>query len=195
MGRPGSHYGAEPGGEGGPYTPGYPQPPDQAFPAYPPTYPQGNGGYPGGYPQPVHMPLPPPVEKRKRRKWPIFVALILVGLVFLGAAGWRIYATKTRFTPTALPSAEPTPGPVLSSYAGSTLPNADTLRTQLDPLVTGSDLGKHVNVSVVDLATGQVLYERSPGETAIPAPNMTPNCLRVTKPRASKSCLSFSNES
>jgi D-alanyl-D-alanine carboxypeptidase/D-alanyl-D-alanine-endopeptidase (penicillin-binding protein 4) len=109
----------------------------------------------------------------KRRRWPYILAVLLVGLAFLGAAGWRIYTTNPRFAkPAEVAAPEIVPGPVLGQLAGATLPNPATLRPGLDPLVTGSILGPHVNVSIVDLRTGQVIYERNPADSAIPASNM-----------------------
>ncbi len=109
----------------------------------------------------------------KRRRWPYVLAVLLIGLAFLGGAGWRIYATNPHFAkPSEVSAPEVIPGPVLGQLSGATLPNPATLRTQLDPLVTGSVLGPHVNVSVVDLRTGQVIYERNPADSAIPASNM-----------------------
>lgn len=117
-----------------------------------------------------------PVEKAppvgKRRRWPIFVAITLVGLVLLGVAGWRIWIDGPKFaSPSASQSAEVTPGPVLARLSGSGAPSGGTLAQQLEPLVLGSDLGKKVSVSVVDLRTGQVLYERDPANMVIPASN------------------------
>ncbi len=129
-----------------------------------------------GYPQPVHKVAPPPVEngageKKRRRVWPVLVSVALVGVLVLGVGGWRWWQNRAKFAaPAAATIAEPMPGPVLERLTSAPSAGA-TLGEQLEPLVTGSVLGKNVSVSVVDLRTGKVLYERDPTNTVIPASN------------------------
>lgn len=173
MGRPGSHYGAEPGDEAGSPGAGYPQGVEQPGQSYPRSYPQPPTPQQGSYPQVVHSDGAGPVEKRRRRRWPILVAVMLVGLLLLGAGGWRWWQARVQSaTPSPSGNAEPLPGPVLAQLAAGTgVPNGSILSQQLEPLINGSELGKRVSVSVVDLRTGQVIYERDPSNTVIPASN------------------------
>lgn len=105
--------------------------------------------------------------------WIVTGCLLLLTVLAGGGLVWLkpdLFRTTMVF-PTASPSAEPTPGPVLAAApAGSGL-SASTLRQRIEPLVVDSVLGKTVRVSVVDLRTGQVLYERDPDETVVPASN------------------------
>lgn len=83
-------------------------------------------------------------------------------------AGWL---GKDSAQSTASPQpAEPSPLPVLAAASTSApQPAAAGLRTALDPLIEGSALGKRVNVSVVDLATGASLYDRRGDVPTVPA--------------------------
>lgn len=60
--------------------------------------------------------------------------------------------------------------PVLASLSGDApVPTADVLATRLTPLVTGSALGGGATASVVDVATGEVLFEQEAAAPVTPA--------------------------
>lgn len=151
--------------------PGYPQAHEQGFSGFPPTYPQAQSPRTSTYPQPVHNPAVQPVDKPRRRRLPIYITALVVGLLLLGFAGWRVWDNQPKFAPPPPTVAEALPGPVLAGLGSSSIPSAAVLRAQLEPLVTQSDLGRDVSASVVDLRTGQVLYERNPTNMAVPASN------------------------
>ncbi len=99
------------------------------------------------------------------------LALALVGVAVFRpgpVAGWLGSGNdgvNSQPTPT-----EPAPAPVLAA-AGATAPapTVDGVRAALDKLVTASALGDRVNVSVLDVATGQSLYDHGPDELTVPA--------------------------
>ena len=62
------------------------------------------------------------------------------------------------------------PGPVLAA-AGTRPPSTAGLAAQLQPLMTGTVLGNSIRVSMVDLRTGQPIFERDPGVATTPASN------------------------
>ncbi len=103
--------------------------------------------------------------------WKILLPVALVGVLLVGVGGWQWWQNRAKFAgPAPAASAEPTPGRVLERLAGAA-PTGASLKEQLEPLVVGTVLGKNVSVSVVDLRTGKVLYERDPTNTVIPASN------------------------
>jgi D-alanyl-D-alanine carboxypeptidase/D-alanyl-D-alanine-endopeptidase (penicillin-binding protein 4) len=112
---------------------------------------------------------------RKRIFWFSGLAVLLLavaGLVFVvrpgPVDGW-LAADPTR-SPTARATPEPTPTPVLAAAeSGGTEPTAAGIKAALDPLVTAKALGTKVNVSVVDAATGDALYQRNPDTMTTPA--------------------------
>jgi D-alanyl-D-alanine carboxypeptidase/D-alanyl-D-alanine-endopeptidase (penicillin-binding protein 4) len=65
---------------------------------------------------------------------------------------------------------EPTPTPVLAlaDNAGPP-PSAAALRAAIEPLVRARALGSVVNVSIVDVGTGDALYQRNPDTRTTPA--------------------------
>jgi len=141
-------------------------------------------------PAPPHKPQsapPPPPERgpeqpeRKRRRGLvatfIVVVLLLAGLV-AGAAivrpgpveGWL--GDSSAPTPTAAgpETPEPPPAPVLVAAAtDSPAPTAAGVKATLDPIVAGAGLGGSVNISVVDVATGDELYVRGADTPTVPA--------------------------
>lgn len=73
-------------------------------------------------------------------------------------------------TPSAGPAPEPTPTPVLAAAGiGGTAPTAQGVETAIGPLVGAPALGSRVNVSVVDAATGDPLYEKNADTKTTPA--------------------------
>jgi D-alanyl-D-alanine carboxypeptidase/D-alanyl-D-alanine-endopeptidase (penicillin-binding protein 4) len=67
--------------------------------------------------------------------------------------------------------AEPAPKPVLAGAAATTapMPTAAGVRAAIDALVTGSGLGNRVDVAVLDVATGQSLYDHGAAVPTVPA--------------------------
>lgn len=72
-------------------------------------------------------------------------------------------------SPSAQPP-DPAPAPVLAA-AGGQAPSTAGLARRLEPLLTGTVLGNSIRVSVVDLRSGTVLFERDPGVATVPASN------------------------
>lgn len=153
---PGSQY-------NGPYY-GYPQPPEQGGSPFPRGYPQRRQPRSHSYPQVVH--------RRPRRPWIIVLLIVVVlGLGLIGVA--VVKPDLLPFGPEPVPTAtaEPPAPPVLAAGAAATLPAPDALRQRIDPLLVDSVLGDKIRISVVDVRTGQILYEREPNKIAIPASN------------------------
>ncbi|MFB6398563.1 D-alanyl-D-alanine carboxypeptidase/D-alanyl-D-alanine-endopeptidase [Polymorphospora lycopeni] len=72
-------------------------------------------------------------------------------------------------TPTADPP-DPMPSPVLDGVtANAPMPTRAGVQAAVDPLVDPQRLGGRVNISVLDIATGEVLYERGPDALTVPA--------------------------
>ncbi|HEX2773947.1 MAG TPA: D-alanyl-D-alanine carboxypeptidase/D-alanyl-D-alanine-endopeptidase [Micromonosporaceae bacterium] len=66
-------------------------------------------------------------------------------------------------------AAEPPPPPVLSTVAANApMPSPEGIRAALEPLITASGI-RRVNLSVLDVATGQPLYERGAQVMTVPA--------------------------
>jgi D-alanyl-D-alanine carboxypeptidase/D-alanyl-D-alanine-endopeptidase (penicillin-binding protein 4) len=86
--------------------------------------------------------------------------------------GW-LSPDPTR-SPEAVATPDPIPTPVLAAAAADqgTVPSSAGVRAALAPLVTAPALGRKVNVSVVDAATGQALFERNPDTMTTPASTM-----------------------
>ncbi|MEV4411631.1 D-alanyl-D-alanine carboxypeptidase/D-alanyl-D-alanine-endopeptidase [Catellatospora sp. NPDC049609] len=123
---------------------------------------------------------PPATPKKRRRRGLLVTVLTLVIALGAGLAGVAVLkpgllsgllATPDWQSPSAAPPAEPAAPPVLTALADAPMPDPAQLRTLIDPLVTGTDLGDNVSVSVVDVTSGQVLYERGPTEMITPASN------------------------
>ncbi|WP_225946411.1 D-alanyl-D-alanine carboxypeptidase/D-alanyl-D-alanine endopeptidase [Plantactinospora soyae] len=65
---------------------------------------------------------------------------------------------------------EPPPPPVLTAAGTSApAPTPEGVRAALTPLLTSSVLGDEVNISVVDAATGEALYENGQDTPTVPA--------------------------
>ena len=65
---------------------------------------------------------------------------------------------------------DPPPPPVLAAIGDSApMPTPEGIRTLIGDLVTKSGLGERVNVSVVDVATGQSLYAQGADVPTVPA--------------------------
>ncbi|MDQ7906923.1 D-alanyl-D-alanine carboxypeptidase/D-alanyl-D-alanine-endopeptidase [Phytohabitans sp. ZYX-F-186] len=130
------------------------------------------------------MAPPPPAQQppeRKRRRGlaaVIVVVLLLAGLV-AGAAIVRpgpvddwLGGDASDPTPTqaAVETPEPPPAPVLvASTDDAPEPTAAGVKAALDPVVAAAGLGGSLNISVVDVATGDQLYARGPEVPTVPA--------------------------
>jgi D-alanyl-D-alanine carboxypeptidase/D-alanyl-D-alanine-endopeptidase (penicillin-binding protein 4) len=139
-------------------------------------------------PSALHKPQPappapgaqPPERQGRRglRATLIIVVLLIVGLL-AGAAivrpgpidGW-LGGEAGAATPTeaAPETPEPPPSPVLvASAADAPAPTAAGVKAALDPVLAGAGLGGSINVSVVDVASGDQLYARGPDVPTTPA--------------------------
>ncbi|MFC0533443.1 D-alanyl-D-alanine carboxypeptidase/D-alanyl-D-alanine endopeptidase [Phytohabitans kaempferiae] len=132
-------------------------------------------------PQPAHAsgPEEPPEQPRRRglAATVVVVVLLIAGLV-AGAAivrpgpvdGWLGGGDAGPTPTTAAESPEPPPSPVLvASAANAPAPTPAGVKAALDPVVAGAGLGASLNISVVDVASGEELYSRGPGVPTIPA--------------------------
>ncbi|MEV4635818.1 D-alanyl-D-alanine carboxypeptidase/D-alanyl-D-alanine-endopeptidase [Actinoplanes sp. NPDC049548] len=82
--------------------------------------------------------------------------------------GWL--AAEPTATPSASRTPDPAPTPVLvAAGPGGTAPTADGVKAAIGPLVDAPALGSRVNVSVVDAATGDPLFEQNAGTGTTPA--------------------------
>jgi D-alanyl-D-alanine carboxypeptidase/D-alanyl-D-alanine-endopeptidase (penicillin-binding protein 4) len=120
------------------------------------------------------------VRAQRSRRGRILAISAVVGLILVGLAGVTFVVRPgpvkgwLAADPTAAPSAlitpEPTPSPVLVAAADSgTAPSAAGLKAALDPLVAAKSVGTAVNVSIVDAATGEALYQRNADILTTPA--------------------------
>lgn len=145
----------------------------------------GGATRPGEYGRPAGQTEPAPTgpkggKPRKRRKGVLITVLTLVVALGGGLGGVAVFQpdlmsnlldTPDWQSPSAAPPAEPAVAPVLAALADAPLPDAAALKKVLDPLVISSPLGSSVSASVVDVTTGEVLYERAPTEMITPASN------------------------
>jgi D-alanyl-D-alanine carboxypeptidase/D-alanyl-D-alanine-endopeptidase (penicillin-binding protein 4) len=160
--------------------PGMP-PPGMAPPGMAPAAPRGHGTPPPAAPSSPAVPPPPAPggTKRKRRRG------VLVGVVATAAALVLALAAVVAVRPKPLfdllggnssdrvldplPS-DPPPSPVLAGATGDApMPTPEGIQSALAPLVADSVLGKRVNVSVVDVATGKNLYGHGQDTPTLPA--------------------------
>lgn len=111
----------------------------------------------------------------QRRLIAVSACVVVLGLLIAGAAVVRPGPVGDWLggpEPAPSPSRPPEPEPpaVLAAGGGrSPAPTADGVRAAIDPLVRGSGLGERLHVSVLDLATGESLYQRGPDTPTVPA--------------------------
>lgn len=129
-------------------------------------------------PTPRPVPTPPtPTQTRGRRAALIgvLVALVVLALATTGVvvlrpgpvAGWLGAAPDPKESAAA--AAEPPPPPVLSTVAANApMPSPQGVQAALEPLIAASGITR-VNLSVLDVATGQALYERGAQVMTVPA--------------------------
>jgi D-alanyl-D-alanine carboxypeptidase/D-alanyl-D-alanine-endopeptidase (penicillin-binding protein 4) len=154
-----------PAGHGRSYpTPG-------GYPGQPPTDPPGSGS-------PAGRDDPEPPAGRSRRRTRLVVGLVTalalvgigVGVVVVRPGPVATWLGDDRAgTAAAEESAEPPPPPVLAAV-GSAAPEPTPagVRAAIDQLVTGSGLGD-LHVAVLDVATGQSLYDHGGAAPTVPA--------------------------
>jgi serine-type D-Ala-D-Ala carboxypeptidase/endopeptidase (penicillin-binding protein 4) len=116
----------------------------------------------------------PPLRRRPALISLVVTAFVLV-LAIAGAvlvrpgpvAGWL--GTEPSGGEGSALANEPPPPPVLSTVAANApMPSPQGIRAALDPLIAASGI-KRVNLSVLDVATGQSLYERGAQVMTVPA--------------------------
>jgi D-alanyl-D-alanine carboxypeptidase/D-alanyl-D-alanine-endopeptidase (penicillin-binding protein 4) len=84
--------------------------------------------------------------------------------------GWLADAPTPTVAPAVVDSPEPTPPPVLeAAQQGADGPTPAGVQAVLGKLIAGSGLGSHVNVSVVDVASGDSLFSAGPEVGTTPA--------------------------
>jgi D-alanyl-D-alanine carboxypeptidase/D-alanyl-D-alanine-endopeptidase (penicillin-binding protein 4) len=94
----------------------------------------------------------------------------VVGLVQPGPVKDWLGATATTAPTTAPSTPDPAPTPVLAAATETgTAPSAAKIKAALDPLVASPALGTKVHASVVDVASGSVLYSRNADTKTTPA--------------------------
>jgi D-alanyl-D-alanine carboxypeptidase/D-alanyl-D-alanine-endopeptidase (penicillin-binding protein 4) len=81
----------------------------------------------------------------------------------------RWLAADAASTPTPSATPDPTPTPVLAAATSGTAPTPEGVKAAIASLVNAPVLGPKVNVSVVDAATGDPLFDQNPGAKVTPA--------------------------
>jgi serine-type D-Ala-D-Ala carboxypeptidase/endopeptidase (penicillin-binding protein 4) len=115
----------------------------------------------------VRLPIPP--AQRRKRRWWIPVVAVVAAIAVAAAAVFLLAGDDPEPILGPLPS-DPPPSPVLAAAAtDAPTPTAAGVQAAIDPLVKGSGLGSRVNVSVVDVATGQSLYGSGQDTLTLPA--------------------------
>lgn len=145
---------------------------------YSSRYGPAGGQPPPRYPPPASSPPPPPPRPRRRFGLVTILAGALVLVLALAAVAvirpgpvdrWLGDGDNAQPTPAAAENSA-LPSPVLAgARSDAPPPTAAGIKAALDPLVADPKLGGRVFVSVVDPATGDHLYERSPATPAVPA--------------------------
>ncbi|HEY7272174.1 MAG TPA: D-alanyl-D-alanine carboxypeptidase/D-alanyl-D-alanine-endopeptidase [Actinoplanes sp.] len=118
-----------------------------------------------------------PEPSRPRRRLAVVVSVLAAVLVGLGAVLVvrpgpvdRWLAGDAAASRAAWATPEPTPTPVLAVADNvGPPPSAAALRAAIEPLVRARALGAVVNVSIVDVGTGDALYQRNPDTLTTPA--------------------------
>ncbi|HEY0698213.1 MAG TPA: D-alanyl-D-alanine carboxypeptidase/D-alanyl-D-alanine-endopeptidase, partial [Micromonospora sp.] len=119
--------------------------------------------------------MPAGRSRRKAVLVTVLAVVLVLGLAVAGlvvvrpgpVAGW-LGKGNDQVKPT--PTAEPAPSPVLAAAnASAPQPTPEGVRAAIEALVTGSGLGERVNVSVLDVASGDVLYDHGAEVPTVPA--------------------------
>jgi serine-type D-Ala-D-Ala carboxypeptidase/endopeptidase (penicillin-binding protein 4) len=117
------------------------------------------------------------VGESRTRKKRLRIALLAAAVVLLVGSGVLAvvrpgpWGKRTAPTPVAASIApDPTPSAVLpAAGAVGAAPSPWKVKAALDPLMTSAALGNEVHASVIDAASGTVLYERAADVPATPA--------------------------
>ena len=100
----------------------------------------------------------------------LVAGVAVVGVVRPGPVKGWLGATATTAPTTAPSTPDPAPTPVLAAATETgAAPSAAKIKAALDPLVASPALGTKVHASVVDVATGSVLYSRNADTRTTPA--------------------------
>ncbi|WP_246002012.1 D-alanyl-D-alanine carboxypeptidase/D-alanyl-D-alanine endopeptidase [Allorhizocola rhizosphaerae] len=116
----------------------------------------------------------PPRRRKRRRGWLIGVLalVVLLGAGMVGVALLKpdlLRPVSATPSPSAVP--EKTPAPVLVAATDGTAASMLSLQALIEPLIANSVLGRSVRVSVVDLRTGNPIYQRDASNMVVPASN------------------------
>jgi D-alanyl-D-alanine carboxypeptidase/D-alanyl-D-alanine-endopeptidase (penicillin-binding protein 4) len=101
------------------------------------------------------------------------ILVVVAGVTFAvrpgPVEGWL--ASDPTASPTAAATPDPIPSPVLAAAGADegTVPSTAGVKAAIGPLVAAPALGSRVNVSVVDAATGEALFQRNPDTMTTPA--------------------------
>jgi D-alanyl-D-alanine carboxypeptidase/D-alanyl-D-alanine-endopeptidase (penicillin-binding protein 4) len=112
-----------------------------------------------------------PVSAGGRRRW-LAVVVVVSAAVLIGLGVFLVVGRPGAGQPAgpAWATPQPTPTPVLAAAdnAGPP-PSAAALRAAIEPLIRAKALGGVVNASIVDVGTGEALYQRNPDALTTPA--------------------------
>ncbi|WP_238547204.1 D-alanyl-D-alanine carboxypeptidase/D-alanyl-D-alanine endopeptidase [Actinoplanes friuliensis] len=101
----------------------------------------------------------------------MFVVIAAAGVLVVRPGpveGWL--AAEPTTAPTVAPTPDPTPTPVLAAVdTTGTAPTPEGVKDAIGPLVKAPALGNQVNVSVVDTATSESLFEQNADTMTTPA--------------------------
>ena len=101
----------------------------------------------------------------------LIVGIAVIGLVRPGPVRHWLPAAESTSPPTTVPSTpDPTPTPVLAAASDTgKVPSAAAVEAALDPLIRSARLGSTVHATVLDVASGELLYARNADVPTTPA--------------------------
>jgi D-alanyl-D-alanine carboxypeptidase/D-alanyl-D-alanine-endopeptidase (penicillin-binding protein 4) len=141
------------------YGEGFPSYPEREYDSYDEDWDYETG-------QPVEQ---RPRRKSRRRRW--IAAAVVVVLAGVGAGWYATRSLKPAPTWVASPTEEPTAvAPVLGELnADAPEPSVAGIAARLQALLADARLGGHVAASVVDVESGQPLFDKNGGSPMVPA--------------------------
>ena len=98
----------------------------------------------------------------------VIVGVAVVGLVQPGPVKGLLAGEESKAPTTAVPP-DPAPTAILQAASGGQQPDPAKVKVALDPLVNSAALGDNVHVSVLDVASGSVLYAQDADVPTTPA--------------------------